>query len=110
MQKNVGTRMRNIRDWNDLTDELWVPDAEREYNEMQAINEEYPVPPEWETIKTKDWGWTEKELVDFWAIRDEIADSELSSEIFEKFRNNIFGEHDIIPKNVSAYIPKDGRF
>jgi hypothetical protein len=41
------------QDWDDYTDELWVPDAEREYQEMQSINEAYPEPVF--TTATEHW-------------------------------------------------------
>lgn len=36
------------QDWDDYTDELWVPDAEREYQEVQHWNKEYD--PQYEQL------------------------------------------------------------
>jgi len=70
------------QDWDDYTDEMWVPTAEREYREMQGWIEEYPA---WSPY------WAEQLLQE--------ADSSL---IFEKFSKNNFSVSKNDTKKQSA--------
>jgi len=78
------------QDWDDYTDELWVPTAEREMAEVQCWNEEYPI---------LDWAdWSE----DFWA--KQLLESAEPSMIFQKFSKNNFVVSKNDTKNNRPYI------
>lgn len=82
------------QDWDDETDELWVPDAEREYKEMVAINKEYSYFKLWGTTATEHWARKTLEAAE-------------ESILFKKFGQNLknnFDESKSISEKVGACI------